>query len=53
MERELAFLMERRDENVALIGRRGWTDDRQQLLFLLNNMYQQVIGPLQAAARGP
>ncbi|MDP9084565.1 MAG: hypothetical protein M3N50_12505 [Pseudomonadota bacterium] len=52
MERELAFLMERRDENVALIRRRGWTDDRLQLLFLLNSMYQQLIGPLQAAARG-
>src|SRR5271154_6356672 len=52
MERELVFLMERKDENVALIRRRGWTDNRLQLLFLLNSMYQQLIGPLQAAARG-
>jgi hypothetical protein len=52
MERELAFLKERKDENVALIKRRGWTDDRLQLLFLLNSVYQQVLGPLQAAARG-
>ena len=52
MERELSFLTDRRDENVALIRRRGWTDDRLQLLFLLNSVYQQVIGPMQAAARG-
>lgn len=54
MERELAFLAERGDDNVNLIRRRGWSDERLQVLFVLNSVYQQVLGPLQAAAKeGP
>lgn len=54
MERELAFLTQREDANVIFIRRHGWSDERLQTLFVLNSVYQQVLGPLQAAAReGP
>ncbi|QIM50781.1 hypothetical protein [Hydrogenophaga crocea] len=54
MERELAFLAGREDENVSFIRRRGWSDERLQVLFVLNSVYQQVLGPIQAAAKaGP
>lgn len=54
MERELAFLAEREDDNVNFIRRRGWSDEHLQVLFVLNSVYQQVLGPLQAAAKeGP
>ena len=52
MERELAFLAEREDDNLKLIRSRGWSDERLQVLFVLNSVYQQVLGPMQAAARG-
>ena len=54
MERELAFLAEREDDNVKFIRSRGWSDERLQVLFVLNSVYQQVLGPIQAAAKeGP
>lgn len=54
MERELKFLGDREDEKLVLIRQRGWTDERMQLLFVLNSVYQIVIGPLQSAGRmGP
>lgn len=54
MERELAFLVEREDDTVRFIQRRGWSDERLQVLFVLNSIYQQVLGPIQAAAKeGP
>lgn len=54
MERELAFLTERKDDNVNFIRRRGWSDERMQVLFVLNSVYQQILGPLQAATKeGP
>ncbi len=54
MERELAFLVEREDDNVKFIRSRGWSDERLQILFVLNSVYQQVLGPIQAAAKeGP
>jgi hypothetical protein len=52
MERELAFLAERQEPNVSFIARKGWSIDRLQLVFLLNSVYQNLLGPLQAAARG-
>ena len=52
MERELAFLSSREDRNLIFIRERGWTDERLQLLFLLNSVYQHVLGPIQVAARG-
>jgi hypothetical protein len=54
MERELTFLAEREDDNLSFIRRRGWSDERLQVLFVLNSVYQQVLGPIQAAAKeGP
>lgn len=54
MERELKFLADKKDEKLILIRQRGWTDERMQLLFVLNSVYQIVIGPLQSAGRmGP
>lgn len=54
MERELAFLVEREDDTIRFIQRRGWSDERLQVLFVLNSIYQQVLGPIQAAAKeGP
>ena len=52
MERELKFLADREDENLAFIRRHHWSNERLQLVFLLNSVYQQVLGPAQAAARG-
>jgi hypothetical protein len=52
MERELAFLSSREDRRLATVRRFGWTDDRLQVLFALNSVYQQLLGPLQSAARG-
>jgi hypothetical protein len=54
MERELKFLGDKEDERLIFIRQGGWTDERMQLLFVLNSVYQIVIGPLQSAARmGP
>ncbi len=54
MVRELAFLADREDDNVNFIRRRGWSDERLQLIFVLNSIYQHVLGPMQAAAKqGP
>jgi hypothetical protein len=52
MMRELAFLADRKDKALAFIRRRGWSDERLQFVFVLNSIYQQVLGPLQAVARG-
>lgn len=52
MERELNFLASRDDQNVIDIRRHGWSDDRLHVFFVLNSVYQQVLGPMQAAARG-
>jgi hypothetical protein len=52
MERELGFLTDRNEQSLRVIRERGWTDDRLEVLFVLNSVYQQVLGPLQAAARG-
>ncbi len=52
MERELAFLESLEDRRLAVARRFGWTDDRLQVLFALNSVYQHLLGPLQSAARG-
>lgn len=54
MERELALMVGREDRNVAFLRQRGWSDEKLQVFFVLNSVYQQVLGPLQIAAReGP
>ena len=52
MERELAFLVVKEDRRVFALRRNGWGEDRLQLLFVLNSIYQHVLGPLHGASRG-
>lgn len=51
MLRELRFLGEREDKNLAYLRSCGWNDDRLKVLFGLNCIYQKVIGPLDASTR--
>lgn len=51
MLRELAFLGEKKDQNLAFIRSRGWGDTRLGVLFGLTCVYQEVLGPLDASAR--
>jgi hypothetical protein len=51
MLRELSFLGERENENLAFIRSRNWTEQRLSVLFSLNCIYQEVLGPLDASAR--
>ena len=51
MLRELGFLGERENENLAFIRSRNWSDQRLSALFSLNSIYQEVLGPLDASAR--
>jgi hypothetical protein len=52
MVRELQYLREKRDENLVFIRKRKWSDVRLRALFAVNSVYQEVLGPLQAAAKG-
>ncbi len=52
MERELSFLATKDDHRVFALRRMGWGEERLQLLFALNSIYQHVLGPLQGASRG-
>jgi len=54
MMRELRYLSEREvpDKNLAFIRKRSWTDERLSVLFALNSVYQEVLGPFSASARG-
>jgi hypothetical protein len=51
MVRELIFLGERQDQHLAYIRYRKWSDDRLKVLFGLNSIYQEIIGPLTASTR--
>lgn len=51
MVRELSFLGERQNENLAFIRTKKWSDERLKVLFGLNCIYQEVIGPLDASTR--
>lgn len=51
MLRELAFLGTREDKGLAFIRSRNWTDAKLSVLFSLNCIYQEVLGPLDASAR--
>lgn len=51
MIRELCFLEERQNENLTFLRSRRWNDDRLKVLFGLNCIYQEVIGPLDASTR--
>jgi hypothetical protein len=52
MLRELRFREDRQDEDLAFIREHGWNDKRLAILFALNSVYQEVLGPLQASAIG-
>ncbi len=52
MERELLFLTKKEDKRLLMVRLKGWTDNDLHVVFFLNSIYQQVIGPQQAAARG-
>lgn len=51
MLRELAFLGTKEDKRLAFIRSRNWTDAKLNVLFGLNCIYQEVLGPLDASAR--
>ena len=51
MVRELAFLQERQNEDLAYLRTQKWTDERIKVLFGFNCIYQEVIGPLDASTR--
>jgi hypothetical protein len=51
MLRELAFLGTKEDKGLAFIRSRNWTDAKLSVLFSLNCIYQEVLGPLDASAR--
>lgn len=51
MLRELAFLGTKEDKGLAFIRLRNWTDAKLSVLFGLNCIYQEVLGPLDASAR--
>lgn len=51
MVRELVFLQERQNELVVYLSTREWSDERLKVLFALNCVYQEVIGPLDASTR--
>ena len=51
MMRELAFLTTKQDRRLLFIRSRNWSDARLSVLFGLNSLYQEVLGPLDASAR--
>lgn len=51
MVRELGFLQERQNENLIYLRSRKWGDEQFKVLFSLNCIYQEVIGPLDASTR--
>jgi hypothetical protein len=52
MRRELAYLSDKEDKNLAFIRLANWTEGKLSVLFLLNCFYQHVLGPLQSSTRG-
>lgn len=51
MLRELAFLVTKEDERLLFIRTRRWSDSKLSVLFSLNCIYQEVLGPLDVSAR--
>ena len=51
MVRELKFRGSNRDEALEYLRGRGWSDARFHVLFALNCVYQEILGPLQASSR--
>ena len=51
MVRELRFRTSNRDEALQYLRGRGWSDARFHVLFALNCVYQEILGPLHASSR--
>jgi len=51
MIRELTFRIETNDARLAYVRSRGWSDEHFSVLFALNCVYQEVLGPLHASAQ--
>lgn len=51
MTRELTFLAQKDDRRVSYLRQKGWSDDRFYVLFALNCVYQEVLGPLHASSQ--
>ena len=51
MVRELRFRASNSDQALEYLRGRGWSDARFFVLFALNCVYQEILGPLQAASR--
>jgi hypothetical protein len=51
MLRELQFLLSCENENLKYLRNKGWSDERLQVLFVLNSIYQLCVGPLQSSGR--
>lgn len=51
MAREYSYLRVQEHEDLLLLLRSGWSDQKFGVLFVLNSLYQLCIGPLHASAR--
>ena len=51
MDREYSYLRTQDHEDLLLLFRTGWSDQKFHVLFVLNSLYQLCIGPLHASAR--
>ena len=51
MLRELKYLSDNGDVRLGAIRRHNWTDAKLSVLFALNSVYQEILGPLDASAR--
>lgn len=52
MIRELRFIHDSNSDNLVLLQRHDWTEERLCVLFVLNSFYQEYLGPLHASAHG-
>lgn len=50
MKRELAYLLDKNGKNVQLVRKRNWTQDKLLVLFALNSVYQEILGPQELAS---
>lgn len=52
MVRELEFMRTREEPGLAQLTGMGWTATHLHVIFVMNSIYQRVLGPSLAAARG-
>lgn len=51
MGREFRYLSDSRSPDLSYLQSKGWSEDRFTVLFMLNSVYQQCIGPLHSSGR--